>query len=114
VACLSTLPGAVAGRIVSSRRPKDAASALSLGLGGAALRFMPALVVLGWLSLPSTRPSVPPEAAIWLPEAATWLVVTYLVVLAADIGLHIVWGRRHTVSQSAPRGAHDSSPRSPT
>lgn len=103
VACLATLPGAVAGRIVSTRRPKDAAAALAAGLGGAVLRFAPALATLGWLTLPATRRGLPSDTAVWL-------VVTYLAVLATDIGLHILWGRRQTMPAGTPDRARHSPP----
>jgi hypothetical protein len=109
VAFAATVPGAVAGRIMSIRRPKAAATAIASGLGGAALRFTPALLALGWLAATATIGSAESDAGGWRADAAVWLVVTYLTVLAADIGLHIIGHRRHTGGPPKPGGKDEPS-----
>lgn len=76
------LPGAMAAWLLAQLPAPNPALAVATPLAGIALRIMPPLVALAWLS---TRKSGPLDAG-----AAPILVAMYLAMLATDILLHIV------------------------
>ena len=76
--------------IVTRLGAEDPALAVSRGLGGTVVRLLPPLAFLGWLT---DSPWSPPlSGRLREAGAGGLLVVFYLVMLATDILLHIMWG----------------------
>ena len=76
------LPGALAAWLLSRLPVSNPALAVATPLAGIALRIMPPLVALAWLSTQKNQPEAPGTAPI--------LVAMYLALLATDILLHIL------------------------
>jgi len=90
--------------IVSRLGADDPALAVSRALGGTVVRLLPMLAFLGWLT---DSPWSPPLAGRLREAGAGGLLVGfYLVMLATDILLHIMWGPAGGVR---PRRAESSS-----
>jgi hypothetical protein len=86
------LPAGLGGWLLARRPPASPAAAVAGGLCGVAVRIMPPLVTLAWLQSAAT----PLRSA----GAATLLLVFYLAMLTADVGLHVALA----VNTREPRG----------
>jgi hypothetical protein len=93
-ALAACLPGAVIGWFLARLPARDPARAVAGALASVALRILPPLVALGWLS----------TAGEHLREAgaAGLLVAFYLVLWATDLLLHIVTGKAGAGDSTAP------------
>ena len=88
------LPGALVAWLLAQLPARNPALAVATPLAGIALRIMPPLVALAWLS---TRKSGVLDAG-----AAPILVALYLALLATDVVLHIVARRSATGDKNQP------------
>lgn len=82
LACAATLPGALVGWSVARLPFSSPAMGAAFGLAGVVMRMGLPLIGLAWFTANPPRPgSVAP---------ATLLVGAYLVLLATDVGMHVI------------------------
>ncbi|MFM7290194.1 MAG: hypothetical protein ACKO6B_03055 [Planctomycetia bacterium] len=87
-AAVVCLAGSVGGWIVARWPTRNPALAVAQGLGAVALRIFLPLAALGWLQTGGN--------ALGAAGAGRFVLFFYLALLATDISLHIMGGRRST------------------